>query len=265
MSSTMRARPVGRASGTIAAGVCAIALSSACDGDHSPKSAPPPRVESPAAPPAAPGSIHGVVHWTGAKPERKTLTLNVECEQLGHGPIEDETICVNDDSTVKYCFVAVDSQQSGPVPSEPVVVDQVNCRYTPHVFAVMVGQKLAIKNSDPFLHNVHYVATNDTSVEENFAMSLPGTKERTFTAPDKILFKCEVHPWMKAWCHVRSDPFFAVTDDHGAFTIANVPAGRQRLVMQHEKLGEQSADVVVEPGKPTTHDFTLTLGAASKN
>ena len=33
--------------------------------------------------------------------------------------------------------------------------------YVPHVIAVMVGQEIMVKNDDPFLHNVHSLATDN--------------------------------------------------------------------------------------------------------
>jgi hypothetical protein len=84
-----------------------------------------------------------------------------------------------------------------------------------------------------------------------------GVRERTFESNDWIKFKCDMHPWMNAWCAVRTHPFFAVTGTDGTFTINNVPAGTHKLVMKHETLGEQSVSVTVEAGKATTQEFTL--------
>jgi hypothetical protein len=139
-----------------------------------------------------------------------------------------------------------------------VVIDQVGCRYIPHVFAVQAGQKLRIKSSDPTSHNVHFLPTVNVDAEENIAMSAGGAdKIRSFPSPDWIKLKCEIHPWMGAWCMVKTHPFVAITGDDGAYAIKNVPPGTHKLVMKHEKLGEQTATVTVETGKTATQDFTL--------
>ena len=43
-------------------------------------------------------------------------------------------------------------------PTEPVVLDQYGCMYTPHIQGVRTGQPILIRNSDPTLHNVHSMA-----------------------------------------------------------------------------------------------------------
>lgn len=45
--------------------------------------------------------------------------------------------------------------------------------------------------------------------------------------------------------HVFDHPFFAVTDDKGAFSIPNVPAGAYTLRAWHEDAGVRSQEVVV--------------------
>lgn len=209
--------------------------------------------------PATAGSITGVVKWDGARPAPEALDLsgNPDCAKAVKETIYKEDLVVNADNTVANALVSIDTNDRYEVPSEPAVVDQVGCRYIPHVFALQVGQKLKIKSSDPTLHNVHYIPTGDENTEDNFAMPAPGVRERTFNSADWIKFKCDVHPWMGAWAAVKTHPFFAVTGTDGKFTIANVPAGTHKLVLKHESLGEQTATVTVEAGKVATAEFTL--------
>jgi plastocyanin len=211
-------------------------------------------------PPPQAGTITGTVKWDGAIPaiDYIDVSANAECVRNAKEKIYQEKLVVNPNSTVRFCLVSIDTNDVYAPPSEAVLVDQVGCHYTPHVFAVMAGQPLTIRSSDAGTqHNVHYVGTVDTSLEDNFSMSA-STKQRTFTSPDWIMFKCDVHPWMKAWCSVKSHPFFAVTGEDGTFTIKNAPAGKQKLVVHHEnpKLGDQTIEVTVEAGKTVTQDFT---------
>ncbi len=265
----------------LALGVAGIALAAACGGgDSKSRKAIRGRGENPTAAnapagnggaavaqggglkkiePANSGTISGVVKWEGTRPAPEALDLsgNPDCAKTLKGTIYKEDLVVNADNTVAFALVSIDTNDQYEPPVEPAVIDQVACQYVPHVFAVQVGQKLKIKSSDATLHNVHYIPTGDVNTEDNFAMPAPGVRERTFTAPDWIKFKCDVHPWMGAWAAVKSHPFFAVTGTDGKFTIANVPAGTHKLVMKHESLGEQTATVTVEVGKVATVDFTL--------
>lgn len=254
----------------LAAGVSAAALISACGGDSKSRMAirrdtapaeassaqqgPAKKIDSKTA-----GTISGSVKWTGPKPpvEKIDVSGSPQCLLVSKETIYKEQLVVNPNDTVRDCIVSIDMADVYEPPKEPFTVDQIGCRYVPHVFVVMAGQKLNIKSSDQTQHNVHYLAMNDGSIEDNFAMSVPSTKSRTFTAADMIKFKCEMHPWMSAWGAVKTHPFFAVTGEDGTFTIANVPAGTYKLTMHHEKLGDQETQITVEANRTATYDFTL--------
>jgi hypothetical protein len=209
--------------------------------------------------PATAGTISGTIKWEGAQPTKEKIDIsgNAECVRVQKDTIYDEKLVVNPNNTVRFAFVTIDCSDVYEPPAEPITMDQVGCHYIPHVFALVSGQKLNIKSSDPLLHNVHYIPTNDANEEKNIAMPAPTTKNAVFVGPDKVKFKCEVHPWMGAWCYVQTHPFFAISGEDGTYTIKNVPPGTYKLVLKHESLGEQTASVTVETGKTATADFTL--------
>ncbi len=209
--------------------------------------------------PAKSGTITGFVRWGGGAvlPVKIDFSGTADCARASKETVFEEFVVVNPDNTVCNALVSIDTADVYAPPAEPAVVDQIGCKYVPHVFAVMAGQKVKIKNSDATMHNVHYIPLGDINTEDNFGMTGVGVRERTFESNDWIKFKCDVHPWMNAWCAVRTHPFFAVTGSDGKFTINNVPAGTHKLVLKHEKLGEQSVSITVEVGKVATHEFTL--------
>ena len=98
-------------------------------------------------------------------------------------------------------------------PTDPVKIDQKNCRYHPHVFGIRVGQPLEIVNSDPTLHNIH--AMPKDNAEFNNGQPIQGMKmTHTFTKPEVMVpFKCDVHGWMNAYVGVMDNPYFAVTGE----------------------------------------------------
>jgi hypothetical protein len=55
---------------------------------------------------------------------------------------------------------------------------------------------------------------------------------------------------MTAWIYVAQHPWVAVTDEKGAFTIKNVPAGKYTLLLRHPDtgLGERQ-QIEVRDGK----------------
>ena len=80
-----------------------------------------------------------------------------------------------------------------PVPTEPVVLDQDKCRYTPRVLGVRVGQPLSIRNSDPLLHNVRAERRHQPAF--NMSTPLEGVSfTHTFATREVMVpFKCDVH------------------------------------------------------------------------
>jgi len=140
-----------------------------------------------------------------------------------------------------------------------VVLDQVNCRYVPHVLAVRAGQTLHVTTSDPTLHNVHGTCSDNGPF--NFALVAPGQfKDLTFSQPELFSVRCDVHPWMKAYIHIFSHPFFAMSDKDGAFTIRSVPPGSYTLVAWQEKYGTLRQAVQIDDGKKAEANFAFQSG-----
>jgi hypothetical protein len=135
-------------------------------------------------------------------------------------------------------------------------LDQQSCTYTPHVFAVMTGQPVEIRNSDPFMHNVHCVARKNRGF--NFAQPVQGLSNTVkFTKPEMgIKFQCDVHPWMAAYCFVFEHPYFAVTGPAGTYTIKDLPPGTYSVTVWHETLGSRTQQLTVKAGEKKTLDFT---------
>ena len=152
-----------------------------------------------------------------------------------------------------------DVSYDGGVPSEPAVLDQKGCIYMPHVFGMVAGQELLIKNSDATLHNIHSMPK--VNKEFNFAMpKVVKEKKSTFSLsePDPFYIKCDVHPWMKSWVLVSDHPFFAVTDENGNFSIEGIPAGTYEVVCWQEKFGKRTITKKVTIGDgDTTENFVF--------
>ena len=118
--------------------------------------------------PATAGSVSGQVTFTGTAPEPEVIAMDAEptCQAAyAEGPFT-QTVVVNDNGTLANVFVYVKSglgDMTFPTPSEPVLLDQQNCRYEPHVLGVQTDQTIVIRNSDDLLHNIHPEPVNSRS------------------------------------------------------------------------------------------------------
>jgi hypothetical protein len=211
--------------------------------------------------PPADGAVRGVVRFAGVAPQPQVLSMaaNAVCAAHHRGQVIDESVLVNANGTLRNVVVWVSgglkNRRFSP-PAEPAVLDQVGCVYTPHVVAVMVGQRLLVKNSDPFLHNVRAAAVNNPPVNIG-QPTVDGGRPLVFLAPDRLLVKCDIHPWMTAYVHVRENPFFAVSGTDGSFKLPDLPPGKYEFTAWHEVFGEQRQTVSVEAGKPLKLEFTF--------
>jgi plastocyanin len=113
---------------------------------------------------------------------------------------------------------------NSPAPAEPEL-DQIGCKYVPHVLAVVAGQPFKILNSDPTLHNVlarAYTGPTDPPGPTlfNLGQSYKGqVDEKEFDDPGIYTVACNVHSWMQGWIRAFSNPCFAVTDADGKATL----------------------------------------------
>jgi plastocyanin len=138
-------------------------------------------------------------------------------------------------------------------PTEPLKIDQKGFRFLPHVTVVQTGSSIRFLNNDPEPHNVY-------SPEGRYNLGTwptGDTKDYTFKKPGIYSQLCNIHPDMLAWVVVVDTPHFAVTDAAGAFVIRNVPPGKYRLVVWHEKRDGLEQDVELLAGKPLKLDLVV--------
>lgn len=218
----------------------------------------------------ASAQVTGKVKFDGKPPAPKEIDMSgvKECAAQHADPVFEETIVVSDKGMLANVVVSVKAEEAaalgGEVPKETVILDQKGCQYVPHVLAMMVGQKMSIKNDDPFLHNVHSLAQTNPAFNFGQPNKDPGKPVDPPKAAETIKIKCDVHPWMGAWQVVFEHPFFAVSKEDGTFEIKNLPDGDYSMQAWHEKLGTQEGKVSVKGGKGTV-DFTFKAGSAQAN
>jgi plastocyanin len=213
--------------------------------------------------------VTGKVTLDGKAPDMKTIDMTTvaACAQQHPDPVTEEIVVTGDKGELKNVVVSIKKEEgqdlTGDVPKDPAVIDQKGCMYLPHVTAMMVGQPLMVKNSDPTLHNVHSLST----INGSFNKGQPGVNNGELIdpqpkAPETFRIKCDVHSWMAGWIVVFDHPYFSVTGDDGTYDIKNLPDGDYTLQAWQEKYGSQEQKITVKDGKATA-DFVFKAGAAS--
>jgi len=216
--------------------------------------------------PATLGSVSGTVHFAGKPPERIRIDMSQDpaCSMTGGENLAEQYVVHDGKLANVYIYV-----KSGPAAAmsasdnstAPVVLDQVGCRYVPHVIAVMQGGSVEFRNSDDTMHNIHTMPTVSANKEIDVSQGPKGAPQiRQFLQPEVMMpVRCNNHPWMNAFINVSATPFFAVTDANGRFEINGLPAGTYTLAAVHEKMGEQTITVTVKPHETEPASFTYSL------
>src|ERR1700730_8824174 len=204
------------------------------------------------------GTISGKVKFDGKPHARKPVEISKDREVCGAVPHYDESLVVDAGGGIANAVVSIPGVAKGAplTPAQDVKFDQKNCDYTPHVLAFAAGSTVAIINSDGILHSVRTESKRNPALD----MAQPAFKRVMVVSlkyPELIAVSCDAHNWMHGWWFVAGNPYYAVTDAGGNFTIKDVPAGTYTLEVWQEKLGTETRKVTIEPGKTVTVDLTM--------
>ena len=211
---------------------------------------------------ATAGSVTGKVTLSGPAPAVEVMRVAVDqtCIDAMGSSAKSDAILVGADGAVQNAFVYIKdtlSDYTFDVPTAPVVLDQLGCRYAPRIFGVRVGQPVEMVNSDATLHNVHAMPM----VNQEFNRGMPKQHSRMtqiFTAPEQMVrFKCDLHAWMNAYGGVMPHPFFFVTGADGAFSLKGIPPGKYEVAVWTEKLGSTTQTIEIGNSQAVSLNFTL--------
>lgn len=212
-------------------------------------------------PDAAAGSIRGRVVLQGQAPRPQKLMVVKDTNVCGLEAQYDERLVVSKNMGIRNAVVYLTGVNGGkPLSSlgSEFVLDQQGCRYQPHVLLIPINTPLHILNDDGILHNFHTFTNKNRPLN----LSQPEFLKKmnvAFKYPEFIPARCDVHGWMSGWIVAVDQPYYAVTDIDGNFSLSDIPPGVYTLNCWQEMLGEQTTPVTVEPGRTTSSTFTFSL------
>lgn len=214
---------------------------------------------------ATAADVTGKVTLKGTPPAEREITAfktDKNCGATQSGPVMSRNYVVGKDAGLGNVFVYVKKGLEGKkfdVPAAALAIDQKGCVYEPYIAGAMANQKIEIKNSDAFMHNV--LATSKAgNTGFNIAQTRQGQVDvKSFTKPETfVTLQCNVHPWMFSYIGIVDHPFFAVTDKDGNFTLpSKLPAGKYTLEFIHRKAGTVTQDIEVGEGDKKSVAATL--------
>jgi hypothetical protein len=193
------------------------------------------------------GSIVGRVKFIASPPKLEPVKVSKDQDYCGEA-LPNETYIIDGNDGLKNTVVFVEAAPPGK-PADPEklnIVENNGCLYAPRILAMQKGERLRVKNNDPKLHIPHSYL-NERTV---FMLSLPFRNTvldatRKIRDPGILKLVCDTHSWMIGFVHVFDHPYFSVTDEKGAFSIPNLPAGSYTLKAWHEDAGIRSQQITV--------------------
>jgi plastocyanin len=205
------------------------------------------------------GSVGGTIALSGPIHQLPVRKISKDPQVCGTASRESQKLIVHGAGGLKNAVVIVEGVKRGkamPPAAQNAAIDQNKCEYSPHVQVMAVNSEITLRNSDPILHNIQFLQ-GDSSL---FNIAQPVQGQVTKQKLDKIgsiYVECAVHSWMQGHVVVVDNPYYALTDDNGKFSITDLPPGKYQVKIWHEYVGELTREVTVTAKTETALNVDL--------
>ena len=218
------------------------------------------------------GNLSGRFVYDGKAPAPVAIQPDKDPQVCAKNPLFEETLVVDPKGGLANVVVYVRTKKVAIHPdyealaAQPVVIDNRDCKFQPHVTGMWTKQTLVLKNSDPVGHNSKIEAFANAGI--NPLIPAMGSVEQKFALPEAVpmAVSCNIHPWMRGYLAVRPDPYFAISAGDGSFEIKNLPAGTQlEFQVWHEAVGYLKGISGGKIAADARGRFEMTLAAGDNN
>lgn len=211
------------------------------------------------------GHVAGTVMVKGPTPPPKAFNLITYPEPVFCGRISTGTAWrlvdqfrVAPDGGLQNVVVMLEGVDRGKAFPAAPTIEARDCTLTPPVMAVRNHQTIRIVNMDPIIHDVqvYEVAPFESAVMFHRPLRMnpfhagrnaethdhrpgdPLVDTISLTKGRRIFYlECGFHEFMQTWGIAVTNPYYAVTDAQGHFTISDVPEGVYTLIAWHPGMG----------------------------
>jgi plastocyanin len=162
-------------------------------------------------------------------------------------------------SELRHVVVFVKDAPAQPTEPMKVEIRQRDENFIPRVVAVPVGSDVEFPNDDPIYHNVFSLSRAKTFNLGRYPRG--DSRSVHVTKPGIIKVFCDIHSHMTATIMVFNHPWFTVVGEDGRFELTGVPPGERGITAWHERLGDTTTPLRVDPGGVTETNFVLPVPA----
>jgi hypothetical protein len=212
--------------------------------------------------------VRGKVTFTGTVPDPKEFELRRYPDREYCGALSDgnghrllKEVTVGPDGGLKDVVVVVEGIEKGkPFTFTDAEVEASLCQFLPFVTVVSDKRRITVFNRDPVSHDLQGYAYDQAGVDivlHRPSLHVSGTTDIVQLVKGRKVFtmQCGMHPYMQNWGYAIDNPYYAVTDLTGSFTIGELPAGTYRIKAWHPIVGAQERVITVTPNETVTLDL----------
>jgi carboxypeptidase family protein len=235
------------------------------------------------------GAIEGTVNLDGPVPEPKGFNLitfpdPAYCGRISNGRgwrlLHD--FVVGPQGGLKDAIVFLEGVEAGkPFEMSVPQIEARDCMFQPFMTIVRNGHAVEVVNMDPVMHDIQGYETSleagarvlfNTPLVMNHQHHRGDLHAIHNHAPGKSLvgpvylnkgrrtfyMQCGFHAYMESWAMAVNNPYYALTDGNGKFTIDQIPPGTYQLVVWHPQTGPGTTKLVtVKPGGRLVEELSL--------
>ncbi len=243
------------------------------------------------------GTIEGTVTLDGAVPEPKGFNLITfpdpqYCGRISNGRgwrlLHDFVVGPN--AGLKDAIVLLEGIEAGkPFEVSVPLIEARDCMFQPFMTIIRNGHAVEVINMDPVMHDIQGYETSieagarvlfNTPLVMNHQHQRGNLHAMHNHAPGKSLIgpiylnkgrrtfymQCGFHAYMESWAMAVNNPYYALTDERGSFSIDHVPPGTYQLIVWHPQTGPGvTRTVTVRPGGTVVEQVALTAPKGSRS
>ena len=204
------------------------------------------------------GTLKGRVTLSGQVPRVRSFHLihspNIEfCSRIsdgrGHRLLFDFTVSQN--RGLKDTIIYLVNVEKG-IPFSPKMqtfhIDR--CRANRYVIGARNGENILVENTDPIQHEIATYEVRNIYSDQTSNRPLPEKSSQVRSVfvregANEFIIKCNLHPFLQTHAYLVQNPYYAVSDSEGNFSIENVPPGTYEVIAWHPFIPEQRGTITI--------------------